>query len=174
MKIIPHMIKVILPLQLLKICSDPDDIASLTSSHRRPYKHVITFGTADRRASKHAFRFLCVLAGALLTRHTCRAIVALDLYTRNHFLESVGSRFGGPDKRHCQQWTSQLLCGFLPNPFIQDLFLWSTSQEFVKTDLYPLSLISLQYAVCSTRCWSIIGRCIGACQRSNWVEERQP
>ena len=30
-------------------------------------------------------------------------------------------------------------CGFLPNPFIQDLCLWSTSQEFVKTDLYPLS-----------------------------------
>ena len=30
-------------------------------------------------------------------------------------------------------------CWFLPNPFIQDLFLWHTSQEFVKTDLYPLS-----------------------------------
>ena len=30
-------------------------------------------------------------------------------------------------------------CGFLPNPFIQDLCLWCTSQEFVKTDLYPLS-----------------------------------
>ena len=30
-------------------------------------------------------------------------------------------------------------CGFLPNPFIQALRLWRTSQEFVKTDLYPLS-----------------------------------
>ena len=48
-----------------------------------------------------------------------------------------------PDKRHCQQWMSSLFCGFLPHPFIQDLFLWRTSQEFVKTDLHPLSLISL-------------------------------
>ena len=55
-----------------------------------------------------------------------------------------------PDKRHCQQWMSSLFCGFLPNPFIQDPFLWRTSQEFVKTDLYPLSLISLRYAVCPT------------------------
>ena len=30
-------------------------------------------------------------------------------------------------------------CGFLPNPCIQDLCLWCTSQQFVKTDLYPLS-----------------------------------
>ena len=37
---------------------------------------------------------LCVLAGALSTRHACCAIVALDLYTRNRFSESVGSRFG--------------------------------------------------------------------------------
>ena len=50
------------------------------------------------------------------------------------------------DKRHCQQWTSSLFCGFLPNPFIQGLFLWRTSQEFVKTDLYPLSLIF--FSVC--------------------------
>ena len=66
-----------------------------------------------------------------------------------------------PDKRHCRQWTSSLFqpfCGFLHNPFIHDLFLWRTSQEFVKTDLYPLSLMCLRYAVCSTRRWSIIGR----------------
>ena len=85
-----------------------------------------------------------------------------------------------PDKRHCQQWTSWLFCGFLPNPFIQDLFLWRTSQEFVKTDLhvYPLSLISVRYAVCSIGRWSIlhvhVGRCLGACQRSNCAEERRP
>ena len=30
-------------------------------------------------------------------------------------------------------------CWFLPNPFMQDLFLWHTSQEIVKMDLYPLS-----------------------------------
>ena len=68
-------------------------------------------------------------------------------------------------------------CGFLPNPFIQHLFLWHTSQEIVKTDLISIvtrSLISLWYAICSTGRWSIIGRCFGACQRSNCAEERQP
>ena len=40
----------------------------LTSLHQRPYKHAILFGTADRRASKRTFRFLCVLAEALSTR----------------------------------------------------------------------------------------------------------
>ena len=63
-----------------------------------------------------------------------------------------------------------LLWIFCLSPFIQDPFLWRTSQDFVKTDLYPLSLISLWYSVCSTGCWSIIGRCIGACQRSNCAE----
>ena len=79
-----------------------------------------------------------------------------------------------PDKSHCQQWTSSLFCGFLPNPFIQDLLLWHTSQEFVKTDLYPWSLISLRYAICLTGCWSITGRCVRACQQSNCAEERRP
>ena len=65
------------------------------------------------------------------------------------------------------EWMSSLFCGFLPHPFIHDMFLWHTSQEFVKTDLYPLYLMSLQYAVCSTGCWSIIGRCFGACNKKN-------
>ena len=60
-------------------------IMALTSSHRRLYQHTIYFGTADRRASKRALRFLCYLAGALSTCHT--------------------------------------LFGFLPNTFIQDLFV---------------------------------------------------
>ena len=68
-----------------------------------------------------------------------------------------------PDKRHCRQWMSLLFCGFLPNPFLHDLSLWRTSHEFGKTDLYPLSLMSLRYAVCSTACGSIIGHCFGAC-----------
>ena len=54
---------------------------------------------ADWRALKRAYRFLCVLAGALSTRHACRAIVALDLYTRSRFSESVGSRFGSPGQK---------------------------------------------------------------------------
>ena len=81
------------------------------------------------------------------------------------------------DKRHCRQWMSSLFplfSGFLPNPFIHDLFLWRTSQEFIKTDLYPLSFMSLRYAVCSTGRWLIIGHWFGACQRSSCVEERRP
>ncbi len=58
-----------------------------------------------------------------------------------------------PNKRHYRQWINSLFCGFLPNPFIHDLFLWHTSQEFVKADLYPLSLMSLQYAVCPGAGW---------------------
>ena len=74
----------------------------LTSSHWRPYKHAIYFGTSDRRVSKCGFRFLCVLAGALSTYHAWRAIVEHDLYTRNHFSESMGSRFGGPGQKALQ------------------------------------------------------------------------
>ena len=78
-------------------------------------------GTADRRASK---RFLCVLAGALSTRHTWHAIVALDLYTRNRFSESMRSQFGGPgQKGTASNDRVHSFCGFLPNPLIQDLFL---------------------------------------------------
>ena len=63
-----------------------------------------------------------------------------------------GHSLVAPDKRHCRQWMSSLFCGFLPYPFIHDLFLWRTSQELVKTDLYPLSLTSVWYAVCLTGC----------------------
>ena len=93
---------------------------SLTSSHRMPYVHAkMTF--------KHAFRFLRVWPGALPTCHAWRAIVSRSPW---------GYGSVAPDSRHCKQWMSSL---FLPNPFIQDLFLWHTSQEIVKTDLYPLS-----------------------------------
>ena len=50
-----------------------------------------------------------------------------------------GHGWVAPNKRHCKQWSSSLFCGFLPNPFIQDLCLWRTSQEFLKTDSYLLS-----------------------------------
>ena len=128
----------------------------LTSSHRRPYKPKINFGTANRWVSKRAN--VCVFwqkpcqhatHGVPSWRLTCiHAIVSRSPW---------GHGSVAPDKRHCKQWTSSLFCGFLPNPFIQDLFFWHISQEFVKTDWYPWSLTSLQYAVCSTGCWSIIG-----------------
>ena len=146
----------------------------LTSLHRRLYKHAICFWTADRRASERAFRFLCVLAGALSTCHAWLAIVVLVLCTRNRLSESMGSRLCGPGQKALQAMNELTLFVDSFNPFIQDLCLWRTSQEFVKTDLYPLSLISLRNAVCLTWHWSIIGRCFGACQRSNCAEERRP
>ena len=35
------------------------------------------------------------------------------------------------------EWVHSL-CWYLPNPFIEHLFFWRSSQGFVKTDLYPL------------------------------------
>ena len=147
----------------------------LTSLHRRPYKHAISFleWPIGERLNAHSdfgvfWREPCQHAthAVPLWRLTCiHAIISRSPWVHG----SVA-----PDKRHCQQWTSLLFCGFLPNPFIQHLFLWRTSREFVKTNLYPLSLISLRYAVCLTGCWLIIGRCVGACQRSNCAEERWP
>ena len=128
------------------------------------WKYLV--GTANRRASKHAFLYLRVLAG----------LTGWRLYTQV-FLGVHGVTVRWPrTKGTAINERVHSFCGFLPNPFIQDLFVWRTSQEFVKTDLYPLSLISLRYmyAVCSTGRWSILGHCIGACQRSNCVEERRP
>ncbi len=44
-------------------------------------------------------------------------------------------------------------------------FCWHSSHKFVKTDLYPLSLMSLRNAVCLTRCRLINDRCFGTCGR---------
>ena len=38
----------------------------LTSSHRMPWKLTIFCWNGDRRASKHAFRFMCLWAGSLV------------------------------------------------------------------------------------------------------------
>ena len=124
-------------------------------------------------------KFYSLIIGGLLNTHSdfcvCQAIVRPDVYTRNCFSETMGSRFGGPGQTALETMNEfTFFKRFLPIPFIQDLFLWRTSNEIVKTDLYPLSLISLWYAVCSTGCWSIIGRCVGACQRSSCAEERRP
>ena len=128
----------------------------LTSLHRMPFKRQ----SADVLTR---ILFFASLAGGRvkLCRMTC-IHASVSRSPRGH--SSVA-----PDKRHCCQWMSSLFCGFLPNHFIHDLFLWRTSQEFEKTDLYPLSFMSLRYAVCS-----IIGRCFRACQRSSCAEERRP
>ena len=107
----------------------------LTPSLRRPRIHANFFPTTCRTACKHAFRFLRVFPEAVSTRHSWLWQTLDDVYTRRCFAESEWTRFGAPDKRHCRQWMSSLFCGFLPNPFIHDLFCWSSRHKFVKTDL---------------------------------------
>ena len=80
---------------------------------------------------KHAFRFLCAWPGDLSTRHVWRAIVAADLYARNRFSESMGSR-GPGQKVHS-------FVDFCRIPLSKTCSCWHTSQEFVKMDLYPFS-----------------------------------
>ena len=144
-----------------------DSVWRLTSSYRMPYAHNKFLPIDNRRTFKHAFLFLRVWPGALSTCHTRG--VPLCCLTCIH---AMGSRFGAQDRKPCKQWTSAL---FLPNPFIQDLFLWHTSQEIVKKDLYPLSqgLWSLS-GMPSVRPGAGRGHCVRACQRSSCVEERRP
>ena len=154
------------------------NIFCLTSSLRMPDKPAIYFSTADMRTSRHAFRFLRLCAGAASTHHAWPWHCAGWRVYPQMFLGVQEDKVRWP-RTKCttvKEWVHSFDCfvGFLPNPFIHDLFLWCTSQEFVKTDLYPLSLMSLWYAVCSTGCWSTISCCFGACQRSSYSKERRP
>ena len=137
--------------------------------------------SSRRRTSKHAKNLLCCRAESVLThipifvsfvgRLVNKPLVACHscgwcVYTQS-FLEVHGVTVGWPrtngtannEQVHC-------FCWFLPNPFIEDLFFWRSSQGFVKTDLYPLPrclLISVRYAVCSTRRWSTCRPLLWAC-----------
>ena len=82
------------------------------------------FSTACWTACKHAFRFLRVLPEAVSTRQMACIHAGVSRSPREH--ASVP-----PDKRHCRRWMSE----FLTNPFIHDLFCWSSRHKFVKTDL---------------------------------------
>ena len=126
---------------------------SLTSSHRMPFKPAIFFQPPiGRHLNTHSV--FCEF-GQQTCQHATRGrdIVQDTCIHASVSLSPRGHGSVAPDKRHCRQWMSSLFYGFLPNPFIQDLFLWRTSQEFVKTDLYPLSLMSLRYAICLTGRW---------------------
>ena len=104
-----------------------------------PCKHANYIRATEQRASKHAFRFL--FSAGRLANTPCVACHhgGWHVYTPS-FLRVHGVTVGWPrtngtannERVHC-------FCWFLPNPFIQDMCLWRTSQEFVKTDLYPLS-----------------------------------
>ena len=71
----------------------------LTTSLRRPFKPAILFWTVDRRTSEHAFRFLRVLPEAMSTRHSWLWQTLDDVYTRQCFSESEGTRFGAPGQK---------------------------------------------------------------------------
>ena len=77
------------------------------------------------------------------------------------------------------EWVHSL-CWYLPNPFIDRLLFWRSSQGFVKTDLYPLYRGLLIYfiytrdTVFSTLPWSTCRPLLRTCQRPNFAEERRP
>ena len=134
----------------------------------------------NQRTFKHAFRFLHVWLGALSTHHTWRAIVQPDVYTRNCFSESMGSRFGGPGQKALQTmneftlFVDFCLIPFYPRPVPLTYHYQPRNCKDGFISIVTRPLISLQYAVCSTGRWSIIGRCVGACQWSSCAEERRP
>ena len=107
----------------------------LTPSLRRPCIHAIFFRPpVGQRVNTHSvfwefFRKPCQHATRGCDKRWMTCIHAgVSRSPREH--ASVP-----PDKRHCCQWMSSLFCGFLPNPFIHDLFCWSSRHKFVKTDL---------------------------------------
>ena len=125
----------------------------------------------NRRTFKHTFRFLRVWPGALSTRHT------RGVHTRNCSSESMGSRFGGPGQKALQTMNEfTLFVDFclisLPRPVPLTYQPRICKDGFIFIVKRPL--ISLWYAICSTGRWSIIGCCVGACQRSSCAEERRP
>ena len=97
------------------------------------------FSTACRTACKHAFRFLRVLPEAVSTRHSWLWQTLDDVYTRRCFSESEGNTLRCPRTKGTavSEWVNGMewVNGFLPNPFIHDLFCWSSRHKFVKTDL---------------------------------------
>ena len=116
------------------------DFDHCSTSRRMTCKHANYFCATERRASKHEFRFLCVSAGRLVnTRRMACHHGGWCVYTPL-FLRVPGVTVGWLRTKVTanNEWVHSF-CGFLPNPFIQDLWLWHTRQEFVKTDLYPLS-----------------------------------
>ena len=111
----------------------------LTPSLWRPYIHAIFFSTACRTACKHAFRFLRVFPEAVSTRHSWLWQTLDDVYTRRCFSESEGNTLRCPRTKGTavSEWVNGMewVNGFLHNPFIHDLFCWSSRHKFVKTDL---------------------------------------
>ena len=105
------------------------------------YIHKILFLTAGRTACKHGGRLNMHSVFWEFCRKPCqhatrgcdkRWMTCIHAGVSRSLKEHASVP---PDKRHCRQWMSSLFCGFLPNPFIHDLFCWSSRHKFVKTDL---------------------------------------
>ena len=130
----------------------------LTSSHRMPYVQAKILPIDNRRTFKHTFRFLRVWPGALSTRHVCHcASDVWRVYTQLFLgVRGVTVLLPRTEGTANNEWVHSL-CWFLPNTFIQDLFLWHTSQDIVKMDLYPLSrgIWSLS-PVCRLFDWALV------------------
>ena len=112
----------------------------LTSSHRTPYKPA-NFFWDGRSVSVYTRIPIFVCFAGRLVNTPCVACHHGDwrVYTPS-FLGVPGVTVGWPRTNGtANNERFHSFCAFLPNPFIQDLCLWRTSQEFVKTDLYPLS-----------------------------------
>ena len=151
---------------------------TLSSSRRRPCKHAKKHLCRRSESVLTCIPIFASFAGWLVnTPHVARCCCGWRVYTQS-FLGVHGVTVGWlRTNGTANNERVHSICWFLPNPFIEDLFFWRSSQGFVKTDLYPLSrglLISVQYAVCSTRRWSMCRPLFGACQWSNFAEERRP
>ena len=144
---------------------------SWTSSHRMPYKPATFLLGRPIGECLYTHSDFCVFY-----RKTCKHATPswrlMCIYTPS-FLGVPGVTVGwSRTKGTASNEQVHSFCGYLPNPFIQDLCLWHTCQDFISIVMRPL--ISLWNAVCSTGRWSIIGRCFGACQWSSCAEERRP
>ena len=104
-------------------------LETLTPSLRRPCIHV------GQRVNTHSLFW--VMPEVVSTHHSWLWQTLDDVYTRRCFSESEGTRFGAPGQKALPSGNEWLewVNGFLPNPFIHDLFCWSSRHKFVKTDL---------------------------------------
>ena len=125
-----------------------DDIVPLTSSHRMPYKPANICWDGRSASVLTRIPFFCKF-GREPCQHAPRGVTLCGMMCI-HTQVFLG------DRRDTVRWprtkgtaVNEWVHSFVDFclPFIHDLFLWRTSQEFVKTDLYPLSLMSLRVAV---------------------------
>ena len=148
---------------------------SLTSSRRRLYIHTKVLPIINR-TFKHAFRFLCVCGRETCQHATCgMPLLRLTCTHAIVFRSPWGHGLVTPGKRHCKQWTSSLFLlifasSLYPRPVPLTYQPRICKDGFISIVTRPF--ISVRYAVCSTGHWSIIGRCVRACQQSSAIETR--